>query len=358
MGRDLLAWPGAPLAIVSAALFGASTPFAKLLLGDGISPWLLAGLLYLGSGIGLSIIHLGRRAVGLAAAEAPLRRADTPWLALVVLSGGAIGPVLLLIGLTTTPASSTALLLNLESLATMVIAWVVFRENVDRRLLVGAAVILAGAVLLSWQGGPGGFGLGAIAIAGACVAWGLDNNLTRKLSAADPVQIALIKGLVAGAVNLALALTAGAFLPTISALGGAMLVGFLGYGVSLVLFVLGLRHLGAARTGAYFSTAPFIGAILAVAMFDEPITARLIGAGFLMAIGLYLHLSEAHEHEHQHEAIDHEHRHIHDTHHRHSHALNDPVGEPHSHWHRHLPMTHKHPHYPDAHHRHEHAHNH
>ena len=358
MGRDLLAWPGAPLAIVSAALFGASTPFAKLLLGDGISPWLLAGLLYLGSGIGLSIIHLGRCAVGLAAAEAPLRRADMPWLALVVLSGGAIGPVLLLIGLTTTPASSTALLLNLESLATMVIAWVVFRENVDRRLLVGAAVILAGAVLLSWQGGPGGFGLGAIAIAGACVAWGLDNNLTRKLSAADPVQIALIKGLVAGAVNLALALTAGAFLPTISALGGAMLVGFLGYGVSLVLFVLGLRHLGAARTGAYFSTAPFIGAILAVAMFDEPITARLIGAGFLMAIGLYLHLSEAHEHEHQHEAIDHEHRHIHDAHHRHSHALNDPVGEPHSHWHRHLPMTHKHPHYPDAHHRHEHAHSH
>jgi drug/metabolite transporter (DMT)-like permease len=343
-----LAWPGAPLAIVSAALFGASTPFAKLLLGDGISPWLLAGLLYLGSGIGLSIIHLGRRAVGLAAAEAPLRRADMPWLALVVLSGGAIGPVLLLIGLTTTPASSTALLLNLESLATMVIAWVVFRENVDRRLLVGAAVILAGAVLLSWQGGPGGFGLGAIAIAGACVAWGLDNNLTRKLSAADPVQIALIKGLVAGAVNLALALTAGAFLPTISALGGAMLVGFLGYGVSLVLFVLGLRHLGAARTGAYFSTAPFIGAI----------SARLIGAGFLMAIGLYLHLSEAHEHEHQHEAIDHEHRHIHDAHHRHSHALNDPVGEPHSHWHRHLPMTHKHPHYPDAHHRHEHTHSH
>jgi drug/metabolite transporter (DMT)-like permease len=197
--------------------------------------------------------------------------------------------------------------------------------------------------------------MGAIAIAGACVAWGLDNNLTRKLSAADPVQIALIKGLAAGAVNLALALMAGAYLPTISALGEAMLVGFLGYGVSLVFFVLGLRHLGAARTGAYFSTAPFIGAILAVAMFDEPITARLICAGFLMAIGLYLHLSEAHEHEHQHEAIDHEHRHTHDAHHRHSHAPNDPVGEPHSHWHRHMPMIHKHPHYPDTHHRHEHA---
>ena len=261
-----------------------------------------------------------------------------------------------MIGLTTTPASSTALLLNLESLATMVIAWVVFRENVDRRLLVGAAAILAGAVLLSWQGGPGKFGLGAIAIAGACVAWGLDNNLTRKLSAADPVQIALIKGLVAGTVNLALALMAGAHPPTFSAFEAAMLVGFLGYGVSLVLFVLGLRHLGAARTGAYFSTAPFIGAILAVAMFDEPITTRLIGAGFLMVIGLYMHLSEAHEHEHEHEAIDHEHRHTHDTHHRHSHAPNDPLGEPHSHWHRHVPMIHKHPHYPDTHHQHEHAH--
>ncbi len=182
-----------------------------------------------------------------------------PWLALVVLSGGAIGPVLLMIGLTTTPASSTALLLNLESLATMVIAWVVFRENVDRRLLAGAAAILAGAVLLSWQGGPDGFGVGAIAIAGACVAWGLDNNLTRKLSAADPVQIALIKGLER-VVNLALALCRCLPAGDLRARRRGM-VGFLGYGVSLVLFVLGLRHLGAARTGAYFSTAPFIGAI-------------------------------------------------------------------------------------------------
>src|SRR5713226_4281245 len=323
MRGTLLAWPGAPLALLSAVLFGASTPFAKLLLGEGVSPWLLAGLLYLGSGIGLSIVHLGRRG----SAETPLRRADLPWLALVVLSGGVVGPVLLMIGLTTTPASSTALLLNLESLATMVIAWVAFRENVDRRLLIGAAAILGGAVLLSWQGGPRGFGLGAIAVAGACIAWGIDNNLTRKLSAADPVQIALIKGLVAGMVNLILALLIGAHLPSMPALSGAALVGFLGYGVSLVLFVLALRHLGAARTGAYFSTAPFIGAVLAIAMFGEEITARLLGAGVLMGIGLYLHLSEAHEHEHEHEALEHHH----------------------------LPMRHKHPHYPDLRHRHGHA---
>ncbi len=352
MRGTLLAWPGAPLALASAALFGASTPFAKLLLGEGISPWLLAGLLYLGSGIGLSIVHLGRRG----SAEAPLRRADLRWLALVVLSGGVVGPVLLMIGLTTTAASSTALLLNLESLATMVIAWVAFRENVDRRLLVGAAAILGGAVLLSWQGGPRGFGLGAIAVAGACIAWGIDNNLTRKLSAADPVQIALIKGLVAGMVNLSLALFIGAHLPSMPALGGAALVGFLGYGVSLVLFVLALRHLGAARTGAYFSTAPFIGAVMAIAMFGEEVTARLIGAGVLMVIGLYLHLSEAHEHEHEHEALEHEHRHAHDAHHQHAHAPGDLVGEPHTHRHYHLPIRHKHPHYPDLHHRHGHAH--
>jgi len=356
MSRAMSAWPGAPLAIASAVLFGASTPFAKLLLGDGVDPWLLAGLLYLGSGIGLGIVHLGRRVVGIAPAEAPLRRHDLPILALVVLCGGVVGPVLSMVGLATTPASSAALLLNLEGLATMAIAWLAFRENVDRRLLFGAAAILAGAVLLSWQGGPAGFGLGALAIAGACLAWGIDNNLTRRLSAADPVQTALIKGLAAGAVNLALALAGGAALPSLAILAGAALVGFLGYGVSLVLFILGLRHLGAARTGAYFSTAPFIGAAIAIILFGDEITARLIAAGTLMAVGLYFHLAEAHDHEHAHAAVEHEHRHVHDAHHRHGHRPTDPPGEPHAHWHRHPPMRHKHPHYPDLHHGHDHAH--
>jgi len=354
LGNHRLLPPGILFALFSAMLFGASTPLAKLLLG-AVDPWSLAGLLYLGSGLGLGMLRLGRRLVGVPAAEAPLRTADLPWLAGIVLAGGVIGPVLLMVGLTTTPASSTALLLNLESFATMVIAWLVFRENVDRRLLVGSAAILGGAVLLSWQGGPGGFGLGAIAIAGACVAWGIDNNLTRKLSAADPVQIAVIKGLVAGTVNLVLGVSTGAHLPSIATLGGAALVGFLGYGVSLVLFVLGLRHLGAARTGAYFSTAPFVGTVLAIAMFGEEVTARLMGAAILMSLGLYLHLSEAHEHEHEHEALEHEHRHFHDAHHQHAHGPVDSAGEPHTHRHRHSPMTHKHPHYPDLHHRHGHA---
>ena len=349
-------WPGALMALASAALFGASTPLAKLLLGGGADPWLLAGLLYLGSGLGLGFVHLARGLLGAAAPEAPLRRHDVPWLALVVLAGGVIGPVLLMLGLARTPASSAALLLNLEGLATMAIAWVAFKENVDRRLLLGAMAILAGAVLLSWRGGPGGVGLGALAIAGACLAWGVDNNLTRKLSSADPVQIAAIKGLAAGSANLALALSQGAHLPAVAAVAGAGVVGFFGYGVSLVLFVLALRHLGTARTGAYFSTAPFLGAVLALALFREPVTVPLAGAALLMALGVWLHLSERHEHEHLHEAMDHEHRHVHDEHHEHAHGPGDPPGEPHTHRHHHAPIRHKHPHYPDLHHRHEHAH--
>ena len=354
MSRSAVLWPGVPLALSSAALFGASTPCAKLLLGAGVDPWLLAGLLYLASGIGLAIVAAVRRKPGVRA-EAPLRRADLPWLALVVLSGGVAGPVLLMVGLAATPAAAASLLLNVEGLATMAIAWLMFRETVDRRLLLGAAAILVGAAVLSWRGGANGIGWGAAGIAGACLAWGIDNNLTRRLSAADPVQIAMIKGLAAGATNLALALAAGAQLPTAAAIGAAGTIGFLGYGVSLVLFVLALRHLGAARTGAYFSTAPFLGALLAIALLGEPVTPQLAIAGLLMAIGLYLHLAERHEHEHMHEALEHEHRHVHDEHHRHVHLPGDPPGEPHAHPHRHAPLLHSHPHYPDLHHRHRHA---
>lgn len=343
-------------AILSALLFGASTPLAKLVMGSGVSPWLLASLLYLGSGIGLAAVHAVRAKFGSGAAEAPLVRADLSWLALVILCGGAIAPVLLMAGLATTPASTASLLLNLEGLATLAIAWLAFHENVDRRLLIGAAAILGGALLLSWRGGPTGGGLGMLAIAGACLAWGIDNNLTRKLSSADPVQIAMLKGLAAGTVNLGLALSLGASLPSLPLIAGAALVGFLGYGVSLVMFVIALRHLGTARSGAYFSTAPFIGALLAVAMFGEPVTLPLVVAGLLMAVGLWLHLTEAHVHDHAHEALEHEHRHVHDSHHQHEHPPGIAPGEPHSHWHRHAPMIHRHVHYPDLHHRHGHSH--
>jgi drug/metabolite transporter (DMT)-like permease len=344
---------GILLALLSALLFGASTPFAKLLLGT-VDPWMMAGILYLSAGIGLASIHASRTLLRLPVTEAPLRRADIPWIMMIVLTGGALGPVLLMFGLAATDAATAALLLNLEGLATMAIAWVVFRENVDRRLLAGAGAIVAGAVVLSWTG-QASFHWGVLLIAGACLCWGIDNNLTRKLSSSDPVQLAMLKGLIAGAFNLVIAMRNGVSLPPANTALTAGLIGFLGYGVSLALFVVALRHLGTARTGAYFSLAPFVGAILAVMMLGEPFTFTRVIAGALMGVGLWLHLSERHDHEHTHEAMEHEHRHYHDEHHQHHHGSDAPPGEPHSHWHRHEPLTHRHPHYPDLHHRHGHG---
>jgi drug/metabolite transporter (DMT)-like permease len=340
-------FPGVPLALGSALLFGTTPLAAKLLLAD-LSPVLLAGLLYLGAGLGLLVLHLARGG----GTETPLSRTDLPWLAGAILSGGVIGPVLLMFGLSFTSASNGALLLNLESLATMAIAWLVFRENVDRRLLLGAAAIVAGAVLLSWHGEGAKVDWGAALVAAACLAWGIDNNLTRKIAAANPVQIALWKGLAAGCVNLAIAAALGAAVPAALPAGLAGLVGFLGIGVSLVMFIMALRHLGTARTGAYYSLAPFAGAVLAVVVLQEPLTLRLLLAGALMALGLWLHLSERHVHEHSHEALEHDHAHVHDEHHQHGH--DGPVREPHAHRHVHAPLRHAHVHYPDLHHRHGH----
>jgi drug/metabolite transporter (DMT)-like permease len=341
------------LALLSAALFGASTPFAKLLLGT-VDRWLMAGLLYLGSGLGLAVIHVSRTIFRLPSSEASLRRSDIFWLVLVIATGGVLGPLFLMSGLTRTDAAGASLLLNLEGLATMGIAWVAFRENVDRRLLLGAFSILAGAMVLSWQG-HASFQWGSILIGLACLCWGIDNNLTRKLSSSNPMQITMLKGLVAGIVNLTLALAKGAILPTTGTVLAAGVVGFLGYGVSLVLFVVALRHLGSARTSAYFCLAPFGGAVLAVVMLGELLSTQLIIAGVLMGFGLWLHLTEQHGHEHTHEITEHEHRHTHDVHHKHEHEDGVPMSEPHTHTHRHKALVHLHPHFPDLHHRHEHS---
>ncbi|MGH6948772.1 MAG: DMT family transporter [Kiloniellales bacterium] len=341
------------LAIASAALFGISTPLAKLLLG-AIDPWLLAGLFYLGAGLGLALLRLAGRRGG-ARREPPLARHDLPWLGAAILFGGVIGPILLMAGLATTEASTASLLLVLEGMATALIAWFVFRENFDLRVALGMLSIVAGAALLAWRGVLSLDGLlGPLAIVGACAAWGFDNNLTRKVSLADPLQIAMIKGLAAGPAILALAFLGGASLPSLDKAAFALLVGFLGYGISLALFVLALRQLGSARTSAYFSTAPFLGATTAIPLLGEQITAQLLGAGVLMAIGAWLHLTERHVHEHLHEALHHDHRHTHDEHHRHEHEPGDPPGEPHSHPHRHRRLRHAHAHVPDSHHRHEH----
>ncbi|MGJ0507671.1 MAG: EamA family transporter [Methylocystis sp.] len=343
---------GILLALLSTALFGASTPLAKILMGS-VNPWLMAGLLYLGAGLGLASVEAFRRMAIKTVAEAPLRKSDLPWLTAIVVSGGFFGPLCLMFGLARTDAASASLLLNLEGLATMGIAWLAFHENVDKRLLVGAFAILAGAAVLSWQG-TASINWGTLLIASACLFWGVDNNLTRKLSTADPAQIAMLKGLVAGTVNLTLAFGLGATLPTIGAALAVMTVGFLGYGVSLVLFVMALRLLGTARTGAYFSLAPFIGATLSLALFGEPATLSLLVASGLMAAGLWLHLTERHEHGHVHDEIEHEHRHCHDEHHQHTHGPDVFAREPHSHEHRHAALTHRHPHFPDIHHRHRH----
>lgn len=337
-------------ALGAAALFGASTPFAKLLTGS-VHPALLAGLLYLGSGVGLSLVSLARDR-GL---KSGLPSKDWPWLLGAVLSGGIIAPTLLMWGLSRTAAADASLLLNLEAVLTAILAWVVFRENTDRRIILGMLLIVAGGALLAWRGDVGtGSAIGAAAIAAACLGWAIDNNLTRKVSASDALVIASTKGLVAGATNVVLGLALGATWPAGGVTAQAMLIGLAGYGISLVLFIVALRGLGSARTGAYFSTAPFIGAALAIVAFHEPVSMTFWFAAMLMAAGVWLHLTERHVHEHTHETLTHAHPHRHDEHHQHEHEFDWDGKEPHTHEHQHQPLTHAHEHYPDVHHRHGH----
>lgn len=339
-------------AIAAAVLFGASTPLAKLLVGD-VSPVLLGGLLYLGSGVGLGLFRIlrdrGWKSSGIQARE-------WPWLLGAIFFGGVLGPVALMYGLTSSSGSAASLMLNLESVLTAVLAWVVFKENADKRIVLGMVAIVAGGAVLTWH--PEGVGsaslIGLAAIAIACLCWAIDNNLTRKVSASDAVFIASSKGLLAGLVNCAVAIGMGNSLPTPQTTMRAMAVGLLGYGVSLVFFVLALRGLGTARTGAYFSTAPFIGSAFSLLFLGETATPVFWMATALMGLGVWLHLTETHEHEHTHEPLEHIHAHAHDEHHQHPHDTGIDLTKPHVHWHRHSPLTHKHPHYPDIHHQHLH----
>lgn len=338
-------------ALLAAALFGASTPFAKALAGE-ISPALLAGLLYLGSGIGLSAARSlrdrGWRPAG-------LRRDEWPWLIGSVAFGGIAGPLLLMSALRLLPAAPASLLLNLEGVFTALLAWLVFRENADRRVVIGMALIVAGGAVLAWPSGNWRIaGFGAVLVAAACLAWAIDNNLTRRVSAGDAMFIAATKGWVAGVVNTGVGLAGGRGIPALDSLCTALLVGLLGYGASLTLFVVALRGLGSARTGAYFSTAPFVGAAIAIVVFGEPAPASFWIAAACMGAGVWLHVSERHEHVHTHESLTHAHSHVHDEHHRHSHGADWHGEEPHSHEHTHAPLTHSHPHYPDIHHQHRH----
>ena len=341
-------------ALASAVLFGATTPIAKELLA-GASPVMVAGLLYVGSGVGVSLVWLaqyrGKSPIGLV-------RSDWAWLVAATVVGGVIAPVLLMTGLRRLDAATASLLLNLETVFTALLAWIAFREATSPRVMAGLLAIVAGGTLLAWRSQaaapPSIFG--SLLVASACLAWALDNNLTRKVSGADARIIAAVKGLAAGGVNTTLALALGDKLPAPSHVAAILLLGFVGYGLSLVLFVVALRHLGSARTGAYFATSPFVGTAIAIALFGQPVTVLFWVAAALMALGVWLHLHERHDHEHLHEPLTHNHMHVHDAHHRHPHEADWLGEEPHSHEHRHEPLFHRHPHFPDIHHRHRHRH--
>lgn len=342
-------------ALLAAALFGASTPFVKLLIGE-LPPVLLGGLLYLGSGIGLTIARLIRDRGW---KPTLLSWFEWPWLLGAISFGGILAPIALLYGLIHINGSAASLLLNLEAVFTAIIAWIVFKENAGRRIVLGMVCIVTGGVVLFWPYGDMTLSnwAGPLAVTAACLCWAIDNNLTRHFSASDALFIAGSKGLIAGMVNTLLALSFGAMLPAPLMLVSAMTLGLLGYGISLVLFVLALRGLGAARTGAYFSTAPFIGAAVAVVLLGELTSPAFWLAGALMSLGIWLHLTEQHEHMHSHEPLEHQHLHVHDAHHKHQHSFawdgHEPH-EPHEHMHSHAALMHKHLHFPDIHHRHGH----
>lgn len=335
---------GALQALAAAALFGASAPLAKLLVPT-VDPVTLAGLLYLGAGLAL-VMRRGR-------VETPLTWNDAPVMAGVVVAGGMLGPWLLLVGLRHVSAVTVSLLLNLEAPFTILLATTLFGEHLGPRAMSGAAAIVAGAVLAGGRGEPGFSDLlGGAAVVGACASWALDTNLSQRLSGRDPIAIVRVKGLTAGTAMLLVARLGGAPPPSLAATGAGLLLGAGAYGASLVLTMRALRVLGGARQAAYFATAPFLGAALAVPLLGERVDTTIALAAATMAAGIALLLDERHTHLHTHEPLTHDHAHAHDEHHRHAH--DGPFTEPHAHPHRHLPLTHDHAHVSDAHHRHPH----
>jgi drug/metabolite transporter (DMT)-like permease len=342
-------------ALLAAVLFGASAPLAKALLQD-VQPVPLAAFLYLGCGAGALIFRLVQRAVTSRELEAPLALPDLPWLGGALLAGGVAAPIILMVSLQATPAGTASLLLNFEGVSTALIAGLIFREAIGRSAWLAIGLVTLGSILLSWNPTGWGFSVGALGVLAACIFWGLDNNFTRHISAKNPLSIVAIKGLGAGTVSLLLALTLRQPLPALLPALLAMLLGSISYGLSIVLFVMAMRDLGAARTSALYATAPFLGMLLSVAMFGERPSLTFLLAIPLMAAGAFLLLREDHRHFHQHAPLGHEHSHTHDdAHHEHDHAPGETASMGrHSHAHRHEPEAHAHPHAPDLHHRHEH----
>jgi len=343
-------------ALIAAVFFGASTPLAKLLLGE-VTPVVLAGLLYAGSFIGLSLYYAVSR---LYSAEKPfqkeagLKKGDLFYLAGTILCGGIAAPLLLINGLLYTSGSAASLLLNLEGIATTLIASLVFREHVGRRIWAAAILMLVAGAALTYTRPTDGwsFNTGSLLVILSSVMWAVDNNITTRLSHSDPLVIARYKGFAAGVTNLLIAFVLGARLPAVLPIAGALTLGVFGYGASLVFFIYSLRNLGAARTSGYFGAAPFIGVVVSLMLLHEPLTLQIIGAALFMTAGLWLILREYHEHEHSHDPLCHEHSHFHDEHHGHPHDKESD--DPHCHEHEHAALTHAHAHAPDIHHFHRH----
>ncbi len=344
-------------ALLAAVLFGASAPLAKLLLGE-IQPVSLAALLYLGSGTGILIFKILSSVFRASSEkEAGLAQSDLKWLAGAVFAGGVAAPILLLFSLRATAASTASLLLNFEAVATAVIAALVFKEAIGRRTIWVLLMVTLASILLSWDtSGQWGISLGALGILGACILWGIDNNLTRNISAKDPLMIVLVKGLGAGSFSLILSFILGNELPGLTTILAALILGSLSYGLSIVLFIRAMRGLGAARTGALFGTAPLVGAGLSLLVFRDTPSLQFWIALPLIAIAVVLLLSEKHGHRHAHEELTHEHSHRHDDgHHNHTHSGLTDRSLTHSHVHTHEYLEHDHPHVPDIHHRHTHT---
>lgn len=343
-------------AILAAALFGASTPISKLLLGE-IDPILLAALLYLGSGIGAIILQqIGKIGKTARKTEAELTKADIPWLFGAVFAGGIAAPILLLFSLKSTPAATASLLLNFESVATTVIAVVFFKEAVDKRVRTALIFVTLASILLSWEiNGSWGISFGALGILGACFLWGLDNNFVRNISSKNPLAIVAIKGIGAGCFSLILSIVLGKPLPALDITVLAGLIGFVCYGLSIALFIRALRNLGSSRTSTLFGTAPFVGMVLSIVLFGTVPNVLFLMALPLMVAGAFLMFSEKHNHAHQHELLEHDHCHSHpDSHHNHDHPGGGEIQGEHAHWHCHEEREHNHTHTPDIHHRHNH----
>jgi drug/metabolite transporter (DMT)-like permease len=347
------------LALLAALLFGASAPLSKLLLGS-VTPVPLAALLYLGSGAGALLLRKILQWRKPASVKAPLSKKDLPWLAGAVAAGGIAAPILLLIGIDRTPAASASLLLNFEGVATVIIAWLIFREAIGRRIALAVGLVTFASILLTWTvGGSFGISLGALAVISATILWGFDNNFTHNISARDPLLVVMVKGFAAGLFNLILSFLLGESFPNVPVILLAMLLGSISYGVSIALFILAMRGLGAARTSTLFGTAPFAGAVLSIILLGERPEGFYILAFFLMMLGAWLLLTEKHLHTHLHVSTKHEHSHTHDDdHHDHENEHDDEgvvVKGLHTHIHEHMARQHAHNHSPDLHHRHDHV---